>query len=151
MCVPFASLANWLDEARQSIEAIRTCAANEWKVAIANAPDTRDTDQAVSLYVLPLLIYTLRLLSYPDVSPLHMCWGAHQAGGLLRALLLCAEAREGGGFVALPKPKVSVQWPHNLLPYWSGMHVPEEQIWWAHVNPSIRHQSYILDPGSSSA
>ena len=89
---------------------------------------------------MPLLHYTLRLLSYADVSPVHKCWAAHQAGVLADRLLALAD---GPGLRALPEPRsTAAQLLPNALTLAPGMHAGA--YWWCFVdgdNPKVRRLS----------
>ena len=114
-----ASQADWLITASSFVASLRSCAWREWAKVCETVRDLEPIDKSPALYLMPLLHYTLRLLSYPDISPIHKCWAAHAVGGISAALL---EVYGGGSFPLLPSP---------------------EQV--AHQMPSIT----AMDPGQS--
>ena len=115
-----ASQADWLITASSFVASLRSCAWREWAKVCETVQSQESIDKSPALYLMPLLHYTLRLLSYPDISPIHKCWAAHAVGGISAALLEVY----GGGSV-----------PRLLSP---------EQV--AHQIPSIM----AMDPGQSS-
>ena len=114
------SQADWLITASSFVASLRSCAWREWAKVCESVEDQQSIDKSPALYLMPLLHYTLRLLSYPDISPIHKCWAAHAVGGISAALL---EVYGGGSVPLLPSP---------------------EQV--AHQMPSIM----AMDPGQSS-
>merc|ERR1719399_896302 len=98
-----ASQADWLVSASSFVASLRSCAWREWaKVCETMEVCDMSIDMSPALYLMPLLHYTLRLLSYPDISPIHKCWAAHAVGGISAALL---EVYGGGSVPWLPSPE----------------------------------------------
>ena len=107
-CKGVASKADWLITASRFVASLRSCAWREWAKVCETVQDRESIDKSPALYLMPLLHYTLRLLSYPDISPIHKCWAAHAVGGISAALL---EVYRGGSVSLLPS---SEQMAHQM-------------------------------------
>ena len=107
-----ASQADWLITASSFVASLRSCAWREWAKVCETVRHQESIDKSPALYLMPLLHYMLRLLSYPDISPIHKCWAAHAVGGISAELL---EVCGGGSVPSLPSPEqVARQMPSNM-------------------------------------